>query len=188
MTTIPGDEEIIAATKAWLEKDVIGLNLCPFAKEVHTAGKIRYVVSAAATAPALLSDLAAELIALHEADRAQTETTLLIHPHVMTDFFDFNDFLGDADAALERLGLAGIIQVASFHPQYQFADTTPDDPANRTNRSPYPTLHLLCEASVERALESYPDADDIPARNIETMRRLAGQPPPPASSPPGDAP
>jgi len=185
---LPGDDDIIAATKAWLEKDVIGLNLCPFAKEVHAAGQIRYVVSAATTAAALLGDLAAELIALHEADRSLTETTLLIHPRVMTDFFDFNDFLADADAALERLGLVGIIQIASFHPQYQFADTTPDDPTNRTNRSPYPTLHLLCEASVERALEKYPNADDIPVRNMETMRRLAGQPPPPASSLPGDEP
>lgn len=182
MSTVPGDDEIVAATRAWLEKDVIGLNLCPFAQEVHAAGRIRYVVSAAQTAPVLLSDLATELIALHEADPALTETTLLIHPRVMTDFLDFNEFLGDADAALERLGLLGIIQVASFHPQYRFADTTVDDPANRTNRSPYPTLHLLREASVERALENYPDADEISARNIETMRRLAGEPPPSASS------
>ena len=180
MSEFPEDADVIAATKAWLEKDVIGLNLCPFAKAVHVAGQIRYVVSKASTAWTLLSDLAAELIALHEADPATVDTTLLIHPRVLTDFFEYNDFLGDADAALQRLGLVGTIQIASFHPDYQFADTEPDDPTNRTNRSPYPTLHLLREASIERALEGYPDPDEIPVRNAETMRRLAGENPPPA--------
>jgi hypothetical protein len=177
MSEFPEDADVIAATKAWIEKDVIGLNLCPFAKAVHIAGQIRYVVSKASTAWTLLSDLAAELIALHEGDPAVVDTTLLIHPRVMADFFEYNDFLADADAALQRLGLVGTIQIAGFHPQYQFAETEPDDPTNRTNRSPYPTLHLLREASVERALETYPDADQIPARNIETMRRLADEPP-----------
>ncbi|HZE98398.1 MAG TPA: DUF1415 domain-containing protein [Planctomycetota bacterium] len=180
MSSIPEDADVIAATKAWIEKDVIGLNLCPFAKAVHVAGQIRYVVSAATTSSALLSDFAAELIHLHETEPSVTDTTLLIHPRVLTDFLDYNDFLTDGESALERLGLVGVIQVAGFHPQYQFADAAPDDPAHRTNRSPYPTLHLLREASVERALESYPYPDEIPARNIETMRRLAGGNPPPA--------
>ena len=180
MDPFPSDEDVIAATKAWIEKDVIGLNLCPFAKAVHQAGQIRYVASKASTAWTLLSDLAAELIHLHETAAATTDTTLIIHPRVMTDFFEYNDFLADADAALERLGLVGEIQIASFHPDYQFADTEQNDPSNRTNRSPYPTLHLLREASVEKALETYPDPDQIPLRNIETMKRLADENPPPA--------
>jgi len=180
MDPFPSEADVIAATKAWIEKDVIGLNLCPFAKPVFQAGQIRYVVSTASTAWTLLSDLANELIYLHETPAATTDTTLLIHPRVMADFFEYNDFLADADAALERLGLVGEIQIASFHPDYQFADTEPDDPSNRTNRSPYPTLHLLREASVEKALETYPNPEEIPARNIETMRRLAEENPPPA--------
>lgn len=172
MSTIPSDADVIAATKSWLEKDVIGLNLCPFAKAVHVAGQIRYAVSAATTSEALIDDLVAELKTIQAADPAAIDTTLLIHPQVLNDFLDYNDFLDVAEAALEELGLVGVIQVASFHPQYQFSGTTPEDVTNRTNRSPYPTLHLLREASVERAVENYPGAEEIPARNMETMRRL----------------
>jgi len=180
MDPFPPEAEVIAATKAWIEKDIIGLNLCPFAKPVHDAGLIRYVVSRAASIEMLLDQLSEEMILLEETDPAKIETTLLIHPRVLGDFFDYNDFLNVVDAAILKLGLYGKIQVASFHPQYQFADTEPDDPTNRTNRSPYPTLHLLREASVEKALETYPDPDQIPIRNIETMRRLADENPPPA--------
>ncbi|MBV8881218.1 MAG: DUF1415 domain-containing protein [Planctomycetaceae bacterium] len=174
---VPSDADIIAATKAWIEKDVIGLNLCPFARAVHVAGQIRYRVSKAVTPEGLVKDLAEELILLSDADSAAIDTTLLIHPQVLTDFYDYNDFGEVLDATVAKLGLYGIIQVATFHPQYQFAETTPDDVTNRTNRSPYPTLHLLREDSVERAIESYPDADQIPARNIETMRRLEREKP-----------
>jgi len=167
-------EQVLADTKAWLEKEVIGLNLCPFAQAVHAAGQIRYVVSDAETVKALRAELLEELLFLKEADPAKVDTTLLIHPRMLADFYEFNDFLDIADDVLKDLGLRGDIQVASFHPRYQFAETTPDDVTNRTNRSPYPTLHLLREASVERALEGYPDADGIPERNIETMRRLYG--------------
>jgi hypothetical protein len=167
-------DEVIAATRAWLEKDVIGLNLCPFAQAVHSAGQIRYAVSDAETVKALRADLLEELLFLKEADPAQVDTTLLIHPRMLQDFHEFNDFLDVADDVLKDLGLRGDIQIASFHPLYQFAETEPDDVTNRTNRSPYPTLHLLREASVERALENYPDAEQIPQRNIETMRRLYG--------------
>jgi len=177
---IPSDADVIAATKAWIEKDVIGLNLCPFAKPVHEAGQIRYVVTGAASIEMLLDKLSEELILLQETDPATTDTTLLIHPRVLADFYDYNDFLNVVDAAIQKLGLYGKIQVASFHPQYRFADTEPDDPTNRTNRSPYPTLHLLRESSIDKALETYPDPDEIPARNIETMRRLANENPPPA--------
>lgn len=169
------DSAVIAATKAWLVSDVIGLNLCPFAREAFVTERIRYRVSDAREPAALRAHLAEELRLLHAADPAKTETSLLIHPRALGDFLDYNDFLDEADAALEELGLTGELQVASFHPCYQFDGAEPDDPANRTNRSPFPMLHLLREASVERAVASYPDADKIPERNVETMRRLAAR-------------
>ena len=165
-------EEIIAATRAWLEKAVIGLDLCPFARAVHVRNQIRYVVSEAETPEELLEDLITELQALAAADPEETDTTLLIHPRVLEDFLDYNDFLGVAEAAVEELGLTGVLQVASFHPKYQFAGTKPDDIENYTNRSPYPILHLLREASVERAVAAFPDTAGIFEKNIETMRRL----------------
>ncbi|MGA0023851.1 MAG: DUF1415 domain-containing protein [Burkholderiales bacterium] len=164
--------EVIAATRNWLEKSVIGLNLCPFAGAVYAADRILYVVSDATTPEALLQVLADELQVLAAADEQQTETTLLIHPQVMADFLDFNDFLEVADALVADLGLEGVLQVASFHPQYQFADTETDDITNCTNRSPYPTLHLLRESSVERAVVAHPDTERIYRDNIETLRRL----------------
>lgn len=174
---MPEKDEVLAATRSWLEKDVIGLNLCPFAAAVHDAGRIRYAVSAATTPKELRKDLLEELLFLKEADPEKVDTTLLIHPDVLTDFLEFNDFLDVADDLLRDLGLVGDIQIASFHPRFQFADTEPDDVTNRTNRSPYPTLHLLRESSVERALEDYPDPSEISRRNIEKMRRMG---PPPA--------
>ncbi|MGB6056329.1 MAG: DUF1415 domain-containing protein [Burkholderiaceae bacterium] len=173
--TIPASSEhdrIIAATRRWLEKAVIGLNLCPFAKAVHVKDQIRYVVSDAASPEQLLDCLVDELQALAAADPEQVDTTLLIHPQVLNDFLDYNDFLDVADAAVERLGLAGEIQVASFHPDYQFAGTNPDDIENYTNRAPYPTLHLLRENSVARAVEAFPQAADIFERNIRTLQAL----------------
>ncbi len=167
------DAAVIAATKAWLVAEVIGLNLCPFAREVYVSERIRYRVSDARDAAALRAHLVEELKTLHAADPAKSETTLLIHPRALGDFLDYNDFLDEADAAVEELGLTGELQVASFHPCYQFDGTEPDDPANGTNRSPFPMLHLLREASVERAVAGYPDADKIPERNVETMRRRA---------------
>jgi hypothetical protein len=164
--------EIIDATKAWLEKAVIGLNLCPFAKAVHVKKQIRYVVSAAHTADELQADLASELKLLDAANSDEIDTTLLIHPCVLTDFLDYNDFLDVADAKVGQLGLEGRIQVASFHPDYQFADSGPDDIENYTNRSPFPMLHLLREESVERAVAAFPDAAGIFEKNMETMRRL----------------
>lgn len=170
MTSSP--EEIIAATRAWLEKAVIGLDLCPFARAVHVRNQIRYVVSEAETPEELLADLIAELQALAAADPEEIDTTLLIHPRVLEDFPDYNDFLGVAEAAVEELGLSGVLQVASFHPRYQFAGTEPDDVENYTNRSPYPILHLLREESVERAVDAFPDTERIYEKNIETLRRL----------------
>jgi hypothetical protein len=166
------NDQYIDATRAWLEKAVIGLNLCPFAKAVHIKNQVRYVVSEAQTAEELQADLASELKLLDAANPEEIETTLLIHPHVLNDFLDYNEFLDIADAKVEQLGLEGRIQVASFHPDYQFADSRPDDIENYTNRSPYPTLHLLREESVERAVEAFPDAADIFEKNMEVMRRL----------------
>lgn len=165
-------EEIVAATQLWLERAVIGLNLCPFAKQVHVKNQIRYAVSAAETPEALLADLVRELRTLEAADASEIDTTLLIHPRVLADFLDYNDFLVVADAAVADLELVGEIQVASFHPQYRFAGTDPDDITNYTNRSPYPTLHLLREASIERAVAVFPDATQIFKKNMETLRRL----------------
>jgi len=172
MSMTVSDEEAIAATKLWLERAVIGLNLCPFAKGVHVKNQIRYVVSAAQTPEELLSDVLHEFEVLAEASRADIDTILLIHPHVLTDFLDYNDFLEVVDAALEEVDLAGELQVASMHPQYQFADTEPDDITNYTNRSPYPTLHLLREDSIDEAVAAFPEAEQIFDKNIETMRKL----------------
>jgi hypothetical protein len=172
-TTIPASPDIvIAATQAWLEKAVIGLNLCPFAKSVYVKNQIRYQVSQAHTTDALLTDLMTELEILQTADPTVLDTTLLIHPHVLDDFLDYNDFLDVADAAIDDLGLTGDIQIASFHPQYQFAGSAPDDMDNYTNRSPYPILHLLRESSIERAVAAYPDTAMIFERNINTLRQL----------------
>lgn len=165
-------ETIIAATQLWLEKAVIGLNLCPFAKAVHVKKQIRYVVSEATTPEALLEDLMAELRNLQDADPEKIDTTLLIHPYVLTDFLDFNDFLDTVDLAVAEPEFNDEFQVASLHPRYQFAGTAPDDIENYTNRSPYPTLHLLREESVDRAVAAFPDADRIVDNNIETMKKL----------------
>lgn len=172
MTERPASEEVVAATRTWLEKAVIGLNLCPFAKAVHVHDRIRYCVSAATSEAQLLAELMTQLRALDDADPAQIETTLLIHPQVLADFADYNEFLARVDDAVRELGLEGVMQVASFHPRYQFEGTGPDDIENYTNRSPYPMLHLLRESSVERAVSTYPDTEDIYRRNIATLRAL----------------
>ena len=166
------NEEAIAATQLWLERAVIGLNLCPFAKSVQVKNQIRYVVSAAQTPEELLRDVLAEFEVLAEASPEAIDTALLIHPHVLTGFLDYNDFLEVVEAALVDVDLDGELQVASMHPQYQYADTEPDDITNYTNRSPYPTLHLLREDSIEQAVAAFPDAAQIFDKNIETMRRL----------------
>lgn len=165
-------DQIIASTQQWLEKAVIGLNLCPFAKAVYVKNQIRYVVSEARDTDALHAELMKELELLAAADPERIDTTLLIHPYVLSSFPDYNDFLAIADATVEALGLAGTLQIASFHPDYQFADTAPNDIENCTNRSPYPTLHLLREASIDRAVAAFPDAATIFERNMETMRKL----------------
>lgn len=165
-------DAVIATTRAWVDKAVIGLNLCPFAKAVQVKNQVRYVVSAAQTTEALRLDLIAELRNLNASDPDQLDTTVLVHPDVLRDFLDYNDFLAVADTVLEDLGFGGQIQIASFHPQYQFADAAEDDIENYTNRSPYPVLHLLREASIERAVAAFPDAASIYEKNIATLRQL----------------
>lgn len=165
-------DDVIIATRLWLERAVIGLNLCPFAKQVHVKNQIRYAVSEAQTPEALLADLGVELQTLMVADPAAIDTTLLIHPQVLGNFIDYNEFIGLAEAAVDSLGLTGVIQVASFHPQYQFEGTGLDDIENYTNRSPFPTLHLLREASITRAVAAFPDPALIYKKNIETLRSL----------------
>ena len=159
-------------TRAWLERAVIGLNLCPFAKAVHVKGQIHFIVSTAGDVRALLDDLAHELQALKEIDPDVRSTTLLIAPDCLADFYAFNDLLGRADKLLRRLELDGTLQIASFHPQYQFAGTDPQDIGNFTNRAPYPTLHLLRESSIDQAVKSFPQAEQIFEQNIRTLERL----------------
>jgi hypothetical protein len=165
-------ETVIAETRSWIEKAVIGLDLCPFAKAVYATDRIRYCVSDAQSADALLADLDRELRALQAADAQTIETALLIHPRVLADFTEYNAFLDVADAAVVELGLTGELQIASFHPHYQFAGTAADAIENYTNRSPYPMLHLLRESSIERAVAAIADPAEIYERNIDTLRRL----------------
>jgi hypothetical protein len=162
----------IQDTQIWFEKAVIGLNLCPFAKAVHTKGQIRWVLCDATKPEALLATLVQELQVLASASPEAIDTTVLVHPNVMQDFLDFNDFLDVADGTLEELQLDGVLQIASFHPQFQFEGTERDDMGNCSNRAPYPTLHLLREDSIERAVAAFPDAAEIFERNIETLEKL----------------
>jgi hypothetical protein len=167
-----GADQIIAATRAWIERAVIGQRLCPFAAQPFLNDRVRYCVSDQRSNQGLLEELSRELRALDAADPQQLETTLLIHPQVLADFLDYNDFLSECDSAIGTLGLEGTLQVASFHPRYQFAGTHAEDITNYTNRSPYPMLHILREASIARAVASFPGVDDIGIRNIDTLRRL----------------
>ncbi len=167
----PADARLVEETRLWLERAVIGLNLCPFAKSVHVKGQVHYAVSRASGWTPLLEDLEREIDALLAHDIAERETTLLIVPS-LSDFFEFNGFLAEADRLLERREWIGTIQLASFHPQFEFADTEPDDITNHTNRAPHPTLHLLREDSIARAVQAFPEADAIYETNKATLRRL----------------
>lgn len=151
----------------------MGLGLCPFVRPIFATGRIRYQVSPATSTADLLAELARELEGLCATPPAKRETTLLIHPHVLGRFLDFNEFLDDVDVLLQQLGLAAAIQVASFHPHYQFAGTSPDQIDNYTNRSPYPMLHLLRQASVAQARATYRDIEGIPQRNVATLQNLS---------------
>lgn len=167
------DEQVLADTRHWIEKAVIGLNLCPFARSVYVKNQVRIVVSRARHADAFLDDLDRELELLRNTPADEVDTTLLVHPTLFPDFFVFNDFLDVVDDVVAEHELEGVIQVASFHPDFQFEGVEADDISNATNRAPYPTLHLLREDSVSRAVESEGgDAQAIVERNIRTLREL----------------
>lgn len=165
-------DAVIAATRQWLERAVIGLNLCPFAKAVYVKQQIRYVVSAAQTPDALLEELERELTLINATDAQEIDTTLLLAPALFEEFLDFFFFLPEAELVLKRMELEGTFQIASFHPKFEFAGSESDDIENYTNRAPYPILHLLREASIDRAVAAFPDAADIYERNIDTLQRL----------------
>jgi hypothetical protein len=163
---------VVADTRRWLERAVIGLNLCPFAKSVHVKGQVHYAVSAATGGPGLRDDLLRELRDLAAINPEVRDTTLLVAPNAFPDFLDFNDFLATADRALAELDLEGILQIAPFHPRFVFAGTLDDDITNCTNRTPYPTLHLIREASIDRAVQAFPEAEAIFEVNMATMEQL----------------
>lgn len=169
----PNEITIIKTVQRWVETFVVGLNVCPFAKREVVRNRVRYCVSQANTRELLTADLERELNLLMEND--SIETTLLIHPGVLQDFYDYNDYLHTASTLVHIMGLDGIFQVASFHPDYQFAGTEPDDEENYTNRSPYPILHLLRERSLTAAIDAYPDTNDIPVNNTRLMSELGGE-------------
>jgi len=171
----PAAAVVVDDTRRWLERAVIGLNLCPFAKAVHVKNQVHFAVSAASQPRELLDDLAREIDALLALDPAVRETTLLVAPNCLGDFLDFNEFLGQAERLLRKRRLEGVLQVASFHPAYQFEGTDVGDVTNFTNRSPYPTLHLLREASIDRAVAAYPRAETIYEANMRTLRGLGEQ-------------
>ena len=166
------DERVLADTRLWLEKAVIGLNLCPFAKAVYVKNQVRLVVSHARHADDLLEELDRELDLLVATPAEEIDTTLLIHPTLFDDFLDFNDFLEVADGVVDEHGLEGVVQLASFHPRFQFEGTELDDISNYTNRAPFAILHLLREDSVERAVQSFPEAESIFEVNIKTLEKL----------------
>ena len=170
----PADTERIAIedTQLWLTRAVVGLNLCPFAKAVMTKGQVRYVVSELTEPEQVLKLLQTEMQTLVDADPDTLDTTLLIAPYLLPDFLDFNEFLFDCEAVLQAMDLEGVLQIADFHPNYQFAGTAPEDVENRTNQSPYPTLHLLREDSVTRAVQAFPDAALIYERNTALLREM----------------
>ena len=166
------DTQIIGATQQWLERAVIGLNLCPFAKSVHVKGQIHYAVSSAQTWQQLAQDLRNELIGLQNMPQTVRDTSLLIVPDMLQEFLEFNDFLDEADRVLEELDLHGVLQIASFHPCFEFADAAPQAISNYTNRTPFPTLHLLREDSIDRAVAAYPAAESIFEKNKEVLEAL----------------
>ncbi len=169
------DEQIIDDVRQWLDEVVIGQQLCPFAAKPRDENRVRIALSHATDEEALLKDLQAELERLSDTPAAELETTLLAIPDLLEDFEDYNDFLDLVDMWLEQFGWEGEMQVASFHPHYQFADTEADDAGNLTNRSPWPLLHIIREESLEQVLEHYPDAEAIPERNIARMRALSAE-------------
>lgn len=168
--TIPMD--YVALTQQWLERFVIGLNLCPFAAAPFRKGQIRYVLEESNDPEQLVKSFLKELDYLHRTDPVEVETTLIIHPNLLTDFLAYNDFVGLLEDLLEDAGLSGTFQLASFHPDYQFGGVSVNDPANYTNRSPYPMLHILREESVSKAVDQFSEPERIPEMNMKRLREM----------------
>jgi len=166
------ESQVVADTQAWLDKAVIGLNLCPFAKAVVAKQQVRMIVCMDSEPEKVLQMLQQEMQLLVDTDAAVLDTTLLIAPNLLPDFLDFNEFLFDCDSVLVSMELEGVLQIADFHPRYQFASTQPDDISNFTNRAPYPTLHLLREESIDKAVAAFPDASLIYERNVQVLEAL----------------
>jgi hypothetical protein len=165
-------DSAVADTRRWLERAVIGLNLCPFAKAVVVKQQVHIVATAANDAQAMLEAFAQQLDELVALDAQARDTTLLVIPRGMDDFLSFLDLAARAERVVRKRGLEGVVQVAHFHPRFVFAGADEDDITNCTNRAPHPTLHLLREASVDRAVAAFPDAAAIYEANMETLRRL----------------
>ncbi|QJW85220.1 DUF1415 domain-containing protein [Ramlibacter terrae] len=166
---MPAADTVVADTRRWLERAVIGLNLCPFAKAVLAKGQVHFAVTESDQAPDVLRDFERELQALVALDAAKRDTTLLAIPNALQDFLDFNDLTAKAERLVRKRGLEGVVQVASFHPRFVFAGTDEDDITNATNRAPYPTLHLLREESIDRAVAAFPDPAAIYETNMQTL-------------------
>lgn len=164
--------QIKQACQNWLEQVVIGLNLCPFASKPYLDNQVRIVVSECVDETCLLEQLQTELELLADHSPKEIETSLIVLPHMLDNFYDYNDFLDSAEGLLENQGWSGHFQLASFHPHYQFAGSQPDDCENLTNRAPYPILHLIREASIQKALKHYPNPHTIPQHNIDTVCEL----------------
>ncbi len=169
--SFPSTSDVENSVRKWLENMVIGLNLCPFAKSVYIKNQVRIVVYEGEE-DELLGCIESELLYLRKTPDTEIDTTLVVVPHLLKDYYDFNDFLIYTDALIEEMGLEGEIQIADFHPYYQFAGTQKEDVENYTNRSPYPIFHLLRESSIDRAVEQFPDAAEIFERNISKMQTL----------------
>lgn len=167
--------DYLEQSKRWVEHFVIALNLCPFAAVPFRKDQIRFVLEESRDPNDLMKTFLQELNYLYQVDPAKTETTLIIHPHVLEDFLDYNDFIGFLDELLEEAGLIGVFQVASFHPDYRFEGVAVDDPANYTNRSPYPMLHLIREESISKAVANYPNPDQIPETNMKKLREMGAE-------------
>lgn len=165
-------DKYIVNTKNWVEKVVIGLNLCPFVKPVFAKNQLKFVLSEAKNPQELTEDLVKELVFLSGIEGDDTETTVLIHPFILQDFGHYIDYLEFANDVIYEMNLEGIFQIASFHPDYQFAGTTKEDLENYTNRSPYPMLHILREDTIEKAVKTYPNVEEIPLNNIKKVKEL----------------
>lgn len=165
-------QQQLELSKQWVEKVVVGLNLCPFAKPVIKANGLRYALTQSVADDALIAFFLAELELISNADEVTIATSLVIYPNALGDFYDYLDFLAQCEELLVRAGLSGEFQVASFHPDYLFAGVGEEDVSHWTNRSPFPMLHIIREAQMSRVLANHPNPDSIPERNIELLREM----------------